>query len=163
MVSIQVQIFFFFFNDTATTEIYTLSLHDALPILRQGAPGDGWHERRRHLGDPQAHPRGEGACRRVGRPAVARDHRERARRDRRLQGRARRGREDPLRPVSLSRMNSTKIRVRYKDTDCMQIVYYGNYLTYFEVGRVEFLRAQGLPMSDVDRKVHLPVVEAVVR
>ena len=27
---------FFFFNDTATTEIYTLSLHDALPILQQG-------------------------------------------------------------------------------------------------------------------------------
>src|SRR2546430_6300835 len=45
---------FFFFNDTATTEIYTLSLHDALPIFRRdveassrllrleaGAPGDG--------------------------------------------------------------------------------------------------------------------------
>src|SRR5882672_12824770 len=30
--------FFFFFNDTATTEIYTLSLHDALPILYP-APG----------------------------------------------------------------------------------------------------------------------------
>src|SRR2546429_5016745 len=29
--------FFFFFNDTATTEIYTLSLHDALPILKTGA------------------------------------------------------------------------------------------------------------------------------
>src|SRR5215469_16957795 len=28
---------FFFFNDTATTEIYTLSLHDALPILRGSA------------------------------------------------------------------------------------------------------------------------------
>src|SRR2546426_4994074 len=28
--------FFFFFNDTATTEIYTLSLHDALPIFRPG-------------------------------------------------------------------------------------------------------------------------------
>src|SRR3712207_7216685 len=27
-------VFFFFFNDTATTEIYTLSLHDALPILQ---------------------------------------------------------------------------------------------------------------------------------
>src|SRR3712207_9527309 len=27
-------VFFFFFNDTATTEIYTLSLHDALPIFR---------------------------------------------------------------------------------------------------------------------------------
>src|SRR5256885_4001581 len=36
--------FFFFFNDTATTEIYTLSLHDALPISprRRGA-----HRRRR--------------------------------------------------------------------------------------------------------------------
>src|SRR5256886_16860951 len=29
--------FFFFFNDTATTEIYTLSLHDALPIYRHAA------------------------------------------------------------------------------------------------------------------------------
>src|SRR5438132_12079039 len=40
---------FFFFNDTATTEIYTLSLHDALPIYRRAAGGDGstrsdmWH------------------------------------------------------------------------------------------------------------------------
>src|SRR5574337_1147170 len=33
MRTIQKKIFFFFFNDTATTEIYTLSLHDALPIL----------------------------------------------------------------------------------------------------------------------------------
>src|SRR3712207_8860741 len=31
---------FFFFNDTATTEIYTLSLHDALPILNLPAPND---------------------------------------------------------------------------------------------------------------------------
>src|SRR2546430_8232548 len=30
--------FFFFFNDTATTEIYTLSLHDALPIFCWGSP-----------------------------------------------------------------------------------------------------------------------------
>src|SRR2546430_13333827 len=36
-------LFFFFFNDTATTEIYTLSLHDALPILAEEVehPGDG--------------------------------------------------------------------------------------------------------------------------
>src|SRR6266536_6504302 len=39
--------FFFFFNDTATTEIYTLSLHDALPVSRArgsspaGTPGSG--------------------------------------------------------------------------------------------------------------------------
>src|SRR5438067_11184531 len=34
-------LFFFFFNDTATTEIYTLSLHDALPILRPGVERAG--------------------------------------------------------------------------------------------------------------------------
>src|SRR3989442_7247428 len=31
----QPTLYFFFFNDTATTEIYTLSLHDALPIFRR--------------------------------------------------------------------------------------------------------------------------------
>lgn len=60
-------------------------------------------------------------------------------------------------------MVSTPLRVRYKDTDCMKVVYYGNYLTYFEVGRVEFLRRHGLPMAEVDARVHLPVVEATVR
>src|SRR2546430_12716886 len=39
-----VSFFFFFFNDTATTEIYTLSLHDALPIFR---PMGGGERRRR--------------------------------------------------------------------------------------------------------------------
>src|SRR5690242_13925388 len=34
-------VFFFFFNDTATTEIYTLSLHDALPIYAEMASGSG--------------------------------------------------------------------------------------------------------------------------
>src|SRR5438874_10041435 len=33
MFHLVIYIYFFFFNDTATTEIYTLSLHDALPIL----------------------------------------------------------------------------------------------------------------------------------
>src|SRR5215510_15584374 len=33
---------FFFFNDTATTEIYTLSLHDALPISRVDPPKSNW-------------------------------------------------------------------------------------------------------------------------
>src|SRR5258708_13728830 len=38
---------FFFFNDTATTEIYTLSLHDALPIFASGhyVPGGMTHQR----------------------------------------------------------------------------------------------------------------------
>ena len=57
----------------------------------------------------------------------------------------------------------TRVRVRYKDTDTMSVVYYGNYLTYFEVGRVEYLREYGWPMSRVNERVHLPVVEAFVR
>ena len=57
----------------------------------------------------------------------------------------------------------TQIRVRYKDTDTMSVVYYGNYLTYFEVARVEYLRQRNLPMSEVDRRIHMPVVEAFVK
>jgi len=60
-------------------------------------------------------------------------------------------------------IGETTVRVRYAETDTMGVVYYGNYLTYFEVGRVEFLRQHGLPMSEVDRQVRLPVVEATVR
>src|SRR5258707_7753135 len=41
---------FFFFNDTATTEIYTLSLHDALPIS-----GPALDRRGRHLGHGTGH------------------------------------------------------------------------------------------------------------
>src|SRR2546425_6659840 len=48
--------FFFFFNDTATTEIYTLSLHDALPIWIQGC-GLVHHAVARVPVDP--HPAGE--------------------------------------------------------------------------------------------------------
>src|SRR2546422_6080614 len=42
--------FFFFFNDTATTEIYTLSLHDALPICDE-APGQAAHGLAQHHAD----------------------------------------------------------------------------------------------------------------
>src|SRR5256886_10423831 len=40
--------FFFFFNDTATTEIYTLSLHDALPILFTNVLNPRSHVSRKH-------------------------------------------------------------------------------------------------------------------
>ena len=38
----------------------------------------------------------------------------------------------------------TAVRVRYAETDKMGIVYYANYLIYFEIGRVEYLRQRGL-------------------
>src|SRR3712207_9000138 len=47
-----VGLLFFFFNDTATTEIYTLSLHDALPISGAGAGGRA--RDRRDRGDERA-------------------------------------------------------------------------------------------------------------
>src|SRR2546426_12300368 len=46
---------FFFFNDTATTEIYTLSLHDALPIYRISTrPSATWKRMDRPLSPPTA-------------------------------------------------------------------------------------------------------------
>jgi acyl-CoA thioester hydrolase len=38
---------------------------------------------------------------------------------------------------------STRVRVRYADTDQMGVVYYANYLVWFEVGRTEWLRDAG--------------------
>src|SRR2546430_6440793 len=59
-VSRNVVFIFFFFNDTATTEIYTLSLHDALPIFR--VRGVGAHGRvGRGLRSWGSMPRVEGA------------------------------------------------------------------------------------------------------
>src|SRR5687767_15933095 len=52
--------FFFFFNDTATTEIYTLSLHDALPIYLHVRRLVGGHLLlRRGEGFRQGHPAGD--------------------------------------------------------------------------------------------------------
>jgi acyl-CoA thioester hydrolase len=44
----------------------------------------------------------------------------------------------------------TQLRVRYADTDAMGVVYYANYLAYFEVGRVEFLRAAGADYRTIE-------------
>lgn len=62
-------------------------------------------------------------------------------------------------------MVPTQLRVIYGDTDQMGVVYYGNYLRYFEAGRNEFLRAKGARYRDLERelRIHLPVVEAQVR
>src|SRR5687768_17680182 len=59
---------FFFFNDTATTEIYTLSLHDALPISRARRPRTSTTRR----SPPSARPRSSRARRTAGSSAQAR-------------------------------------------------------------------------------------------
>jgi acyl-CoA thioester hydrolase len=56
--------------------------------------------------------------------------------------------------------HSTKIRVRYGETDQMGYMYYGNYGQFFEVGRVEMLRSLGLDYRSMEEAgVMMPVLE----
>jgi acyl-CoA thioester hydrolase len=60
---------------------------------------------------------------------------------------------------------TTQARVRYAETDQMGIVYYANYLVWFEMGRVELLRSLGFAYSllEKDHGCILPVVSARCR
>jgi acyl-CoA thioester hydrolase len=60
---------------------------------------------------------------------------------------------------------TAEVRVRYAETDQMGIVYYANYLVWFEIGRVELLRTLGLSyrMLEIEHECILPVAEASCR
>lgn len=61
-------------------------------------------------------------------------------------------------------VNVSLYRVIYGDTDQMGVVYYANYLRWFERGRSEFLRQMGLPYSIFERQgSHFPVLEVTCR
>jgi acyl-CoA thioester hydrolase len=49
------------------------------------------------------------------------------------------------------RINETRVRVRYAETDQMGVVYHSNHLIWFEVGRVEFMREMGFSYRDLER------------
>lgn len=56
--------------------------------------------------------------------------------------------------------HTTKIRVRYGETDQMGYMYYGNYAEFYEVGRVEMLRSLGLTYSGMEESgIIMPVTE----
>src|ERR1700760_2606194 len=59
----------------------------------------------------------------------------------------------------------TPVRVRYAETDQMGVVYHANYLVWFEIGRVEFIRDMGLDYSAMEREegALIAVVEATPR
>jgi acyl-CoA thioester hydrolase len=58
----------------------------------------------------------------------------------------------------------TQIAVRYAETDMMGIVYHGNYLPWFEVGRTTMLKECGLPYKELEAEgYHLPVIELGVK
>lgn len=60
--------------------------------------------------------------------------------------------------------NITSYRVIYGDTDQMGVVYYANYLRWFERGRAEFLRQIGLPYANIEAAgFHFPVAEVNCR
>ena len=60
--------------------------------------------------------------------------------------------------------NITSYRVIYGDTDQMGVVYYANYLRWFERGRSEFLRQIGLPYAQIEAAgYHFPVAEVTCR
>ena len=46
----------------------------------------------------------------------------------------------------------TRVRVRYAETDQMGVVYHANYLVWFEVGRVEYIRQLGLDYKSMERE-----------
>lgn len=57
-------------------------------------------------------------------------------------------------------IKETTIRVRYGETDQMQVVYHGNYPQYFEVGRVEALRTLGTSYKQMEEEgIMLPVLK----
>jgi acyl-CoA thioester hydrolase len=68
-------------------------------------------------------------------------------------------------PVQGARPASTsRVRVRYAETDQMGIAYYANYFVWFEVGRTDLLRSLGWSYREMEQAgVSLPVIEAECR
>jgi acyl-CoA thioester hydrolase len=58
-----------------------------------------------------------------------------------------------------------RVRVRYAETDQMGVVYHANYLVWFEVGRVEFIRSLGLDYRSLEREdgIGIAVVDVSAR
>ncbi|HTD97219.1 MAG TPA: thioesterase family protein [Edaphobacter sp.] len=67
--------------------------------------------------------------------------------------------------VAEKAVSETRVRVRYAETDQMGVVYHANYLVWFEVGRVEFIRQLGLNYKrmEVEEGCGIAVVDAHVR
>ena len=69
-----------------------------------------------------------------------------------------------MNPSDQNWTNLTTYRVIYGDTDQMGVVYYANYLRWFEKGRSELLRQSGIPYVSVERVgMHFPVTEVSCR
>ncbi|WP_415908541.1 acyl-CoA thioesterase [Oleiharenicola sp. Vm1] len=57
-------------------------------------------------------------------------------------------------------VSRSQVHVRYAETDMMGVVYHGNYLAWFEVGRTQLLKEQGIVYRDLEAQGYLlPVIE----
>ena len=65
----------------------------------------------------------------------------------------------------MAHFSETMLRVRYAETDQMGVAYYGNYFTWFEVGRVELMRELGFDYRSLEREegCYILVAEASCR
>ena len=63
--------------------------------------------------------------------------------------------------INAPRVATSTVRVRYAETDQMGVVYYANYLVWFEIGRTNWLRETGWSYREMERDgLGLPVIEA---
>lgn len=64
----------------------------------------------------------------------------------------------------MSRSCFSSVRVRYAETDQAGVAYHGEYFAWFEVGRTDLLRAQGLTYRELEQQgLRLPVIEVHAR
>ena len=60
--------------------------------------------------------------------------------------------------------SEVEFRVRYAETDQMQVVYHANYLVWCEIGRTDLIRKLGTSYADIERQgISLAVVDASIR
>ncbi|WP_199615695.1 acyl-CoA thioesterase [Paenibacillus alkalitolerans] len=60
--------------------------------------------------------------------------------------------------------HTCSLRVRYSETDQMGVVYHANYLTWFEIGRTEFIREKGMAYKEAESLgLLMPVVDVQIR
>ena len=59
--------------------------------------------------------------------------------------------------------DKTEILVRYSETDQMSFVYHGNYVKYFEIGRIEWLKKLGISYKQMESDgILLPVIDVKI-
>jgi acyl-CoA thioester hydrolase len=59
--------------------------------------------------------------------------------------------------------HQVQVRVRYSETDQMGVVYHGNYIPFFEIGRVEWLRNKGISYKTLEENgIALPIASMTI-